>query len=446
MATARSVLRQRMSELIDDYRSLVTTATTATTSTVLTSAALADYAEDIDSFPFWYALFTTGATNGGIARPVKRTGGNTAPTILTVTRAYPGAIGNGDTFELHRFNPDLYHAALSRAALTLYHRGVYLPVRDETLVVDNLLANWDFETGTFTSWTLTGAGAAQAAETTFVRHGSQAAKITSGSGAAAELAQILADAGAGGGTATNLNIKEHTGRSITFKAWVLTSTVSNARIGIYFGTGDSASSTSYSSYHTGKDQWELLEVTTSIPQGASQVKVLCQVAAGSGVGYFDASFCYIRPVYRYTTPTSFIHGPYHVYMQDNELHPEGAYYDVSDENPPVSGRILRLTGKNYLSQPSTETGTMEVEGDQVHLVCWQALAEMFLALTGQVGGPEQESYAQRSAYWQGRVDVALEGHRPRMALPPRMGAPKREGWRVEEDGETRYLYLTDARG
>ena len=434
MTTSRAAARKRAKELNNDWRELVTSASAATSTSVVTAAALADYAEDVDSFPFWHAMFTTGTattTNGGISRPIKRTGGNTAASLITVTRAYPVGIGLGDTFELSRYNPDLYHNSLIQAAEVLYHKGLYLAVRDETLVVDDILVNSDFESayagGAAPSWTNFGASVTVTAETTIVRHGSQSHKV-------------VADAGAAGGSyqAPTINIHQVTQKGIRWACWVYATAGSIARLRLSFDGGTTFESTSY---HSGEDRWELLSLTTSVPSTATSVRFYVDVAAG-GTGYFDAGWGVLRPVYRYATPSTFVSGNIlRIFQQEDELHPDGVYFALDDNNPPVSGRRLRLIGKNYLTRPTTEAGTFEVIADQLELLCFQALVFFYQALALPVSGGERDGYLQNAALWQQKADAMLEG-----VLPKSQTAHLPSAWSVERDGTTYNLVLSDDRG
>ncbi len=216
-------------------------------------------------------------------------------STLVVEEAFSSAVDSSVTYELHRYDPTDKHNAINRAIEELYP-SLHLRVRDETLVVDDLLSNSDFETfasSAFTGWTEVGSPTTSA-ETTLMMHGSQSAKVVADSGAAGQLTQ-----------APTTNIREVTSKTATFKCWVYATAADTARIRMdWDGTNFENSD-----YHSGRDQWELLSVTASVPSDATQVKAICEVAA-SGTAYFDASWMAVGPVYKYTVPTSIIGGPY----------------------------------------------------------------------------------------------------------------------------------------
>lgn len=69
--------------------------------------------------------------------------------------------------------------------------------------------------------------------------------------------------------------------SYSFGAYVKTDTASQARIGIYNGT-----TTQYSSYHSGSDDWELLTVNATFSSEPDSLRLILDSA--SGTNYFNA--------------------------------------------------------------------------------------------------------------------------------------------------------------
>ena len=104
-------------------------------------------------------------------------------TTATVDTVYSAAPANSDTYEITPFMRQYYVDAI-QAALKQVYPNLYIPLRDETLVVDNLLLNWDFETSTtgpvaFTSWTSAGSPTLYA-EANRIKHGSQSMRVVAG--------------------------------------------------------------------------------------------------------------------------------------------------------------------------------------------------------------------------------------------------------------------------
>lgn len=139
----------------------------------------------------------------------------------------------------------------------------------------NLLANSDFESWSAgvnvapDGWILTGAGAAVAREGTIVKHGSYSCKLTYGSG------QI--------DTYNTVSTSDYyQGKTVTLAAWVKTSTASLTRIRVWDGVGGT-----YSSYHTGGGDWELLTAKHTLNAAASTLNASLFLDI-AGVAYFDA--------------------------------------------------------------------------------------------------------------------------------------------------------------
>ena len=142
--TTRAVLRQRLSEAIGDYTTMTTTSAGAADGTTLVDSGIRNLSggRDDDAFEGWYVLLTSGAASGEIKRVLQS---RESVNSITLQEAFSIQVASGITYELHRNDPALKHNAINRGIEELSSQ-IPLPLRDETLVVDNLLTNWDFET------------------------------------------------------------------------------------------------------------------------------------------------------------------------------------------------------------------------------------------------------------------------------------------------------------
>jgi len=425
--TTLSTMRQRLSEAIGDYYSL--TATGGSTST-LVDAALADYTESNDGIQGWVKM-TSGAASGDLRRIKGSSGYTASSTTIAPTRNFSGTVANTHTYEWHpRVSPVDKDNAILRAIEELFPY-LYLPIRDETLFVDDRLANSDFETfsgGAFTSWTSVGSPTL-AAETSIVIHGSQAAKVTSGGGAVGQLTQ-----------APTININEITNKQASFKCWVYATAADVVRVRLdWDGTNFKNSA-----YHSGSDQWELLGATATVPSSATQVKAICEVAAGGEVGYFDRSYLDVGAIYKYTIPTTLQRGPYYVRQQDSETHPEGPYYSIGKANIPTAGRILRLEGMDLLTRPSSDTATTEVDGERVNLIVEKAKEILYRMLSGRTASPESRDQFLRDSREAG-INVLQMLRQPGLSMMPMSAENSNGTWHTEEDASGRYLVFDGIR-
>ncbi len=130
MTTALSVARQKLSEVIGDWRPGTTTATGSNVTAV--DSLLAEFPDDY--FIDWYIYLTSG-TYAASKRPVSdftSTGGT-----VTWTAILAGNSGSSITYELHRIDPTYFMQALNNAMLETYPY-LYKEIADETVTASSL--------------------------------------------------------------------------------------------------------------------------------------------------------------------------------------------------------------------------------------------------------------------------------------------------------------------
>ena len=419
--TTRATLRQRLSEAIGDYQSLTTTgAATGTTDIVDANLKNLPGGGDPGAFEEWYALIGAGQTNEGAIRRIKSYQPNT--TTLIVEQAYDSAVDTGINYELHRYHPNDKHNAINRATEELFP-FMYLPISDETLVVDDVLSNSDFETFSdgFTGWTEVGSPASVSADTTYLMHGAYSAKVEASGSATAQLTQ-----------APTLNVNEISQKTATFKCWVWCDTASKARIRIDWDGANIEDS----DYHAGQSEWELLDVTVSVPSTATQVKVICEVGT-STTAYFDACWLAVEPQFQYTVPSSMLLGPYKILQQNSDTDPDGPYYPIMPETAPVTGRRLRLIGIGLLSRPTTDTGTVEIGEPHISMLVSYAAMFMFRMMSASTAIEQNDRYLTASQIWSS--DASRMASMSGMKMPKPSAEGNHRIWHMERDGENKYI-------
>jgi len=349
---------------------------------------------------------------------------------LTLEPDASAQIASGQPYELHRYSPATKHLALNAARLTCVD-VLWLPVKDETFVVDNRLLNADAETysATFTSWTHTVATWTQ--NTSIVRHGSNSFNGVAG-GSAAQLTQNV--------IATPINIEEITGKTVTFKMWAYATVASAGRIRLSFdGLATYAES---SDYHTGAARWELLYITVTIPDDATTVTAVLEVSAGNTVR-FDAGWLTIGRLNRYALPTTIHRRPASIWQQVDEYRLGGDedYAMLSNYNLPVAGRRWFVKGKGLLSEVTTETGTMEVSDPETQLLYAEALDWLIDHEMGGASAESQTRLEQDKARWQ--VTAARLRARGSLGRPYSPQDPRTYDrcWGIDDEGETPYIIL-----
>jgi len=420
-----SVMDQSLAETLGDFESLATTAAGAASGGSVVSSALLDLpgGADDDAFENFYLRIADSDSdaNEEVRRVSTSVPNPDAPTLL-LDRPFSAQIDSDITIQLTRFNPVDRRQQIRRAIRELYP-DLYLHVRDETLIIDDILTDSgmeDWTSGVLDSWTLVGSPTVTQ-ETTIVRHGTNSAKVVA-SGAAGQLAQT-----------PTASIDEITTNAVRIKKWVYATTAGIARIRVDYG-----STIASSSYHTGRDQWELLVIDSSVPAGATQIKMICEVADGF-TAYFDVGFASVGPKYKYTIPSALLRGPNDVTQQSREEDTEGPYYPVPDGCPPIEGRILRLRGMGILSQPTTDSGTTEVGEPQTQLIVAYAKMLFFRLMASPARSAQQNRQAYIDAARDAAGEVAILKGQSGIVMS-RMGAQRhRFNWHVEANSSERLL-------
>ena len=329
------------------------------------------------------------------------------------------------TYELHQYDPAQKHRAISRAIEELYP-FLYLPLINETIVVDDRLSNSDFETFSsgFTGWTEVGSPTVTA-ETTYVIHGDQSAKVVGDSGAAGQLTQ-----------APTINIDEITNKTVTFKCWVWCAAADTARIRLDWDGSDIANS----EYHKGQNEWELLDVAASVPTTATQVKAIIEVVA-SGTAYFDACWLEAGPIHKYTIPSNVLTGPHYVTEAGSEQDINPYFFPIM--GVPTSGRRLRVEGMGLLSRPSSDTDTTEVSAPQSNIITAYAGMYFFRTQAASNAVDESSRFTELAANFS--RDAVRMSAQPGLRMP-RLGAHKhRDVWHTETDADGKYIVFDRVR-
>jgi hypothetical protein len=168
---------------------------------------------------------------------------------------------------------------LSQGSLKLDGTGDYL-----TVPSDQKLTNGSFETWTAgdavapDGWTLAGAGAAVAKESTTIKVGTYSAKLTR-NGTDCYLQQ---DYTASGGH----NIAYWKGRTVTLGCWVYTANPTKALVQLIH-----SAATDFGYVRpTLTSTWEYVTVTGVVPTGATSIEARLQVDSTDTTAYFDGAF------------------------------------------------------------------------------------------------------------------------------------------------------------
>jgi len=423
VTTTRVNLRKEVSEATGDHFSFTASADGTTKSLIAASLRNEVGGTDPNGFIGQYFLSTDGNNSGEQQRCDTYSPDTNDGPLVVFQSTFTNAISNGDGFEMHRINPVQKHTAVAQALAELYP-VLYLPIKDESLIVDSRILNGGFEDFDSTdpdNWTKSGTGT-PSKETTIVFHGSNSFKMLETSGSAVLRYYQDMDIASISGIA---------GVAAVFKAWVYATAASTARIIIDFGSSEEASD-----YHGGSSEWEQLTVSSAVPTDATRVRITLEVIA-SGTGYFDGMWAAVDPVYRYTVPNSIIAGPTRILQQHNEALPKGPYYPIPEGAAPTQGRILRLEGEGVLSRPSSESGTTELVEPRLSL--FRAMAALKLVnILGEQSASEQITMLEKRV--EGWEKTVMRLSRQAGIRMPRLPVDSFKGvWSVSQDSTGRVI-------
>lgn len=401
-------------------------------SSSLTSAGAADGTTIVDTAivkydTTWLAnkwVYLTSGTYIGQGRRISSVSSST----ITLTTAFGGQVASAVTYEIFHYDPDLYHYALQQAARTIYPT-LYQMIRDETLIVDNLLTNSSLDTfsTTFTGWTNIGTPTL-AAEISIRVHGTGSASIAA-TGATEGIEQDVIG---------RLRLDDAVSRSLHVRGWIRCNTASAARLRLTFD----GSTYTNGDYHSGSNVWEgpsTHSFSASIPSGLTEAMVSCEVTTGV-TAYFDLVTACVEPFNdtgsQYDLPASlYPFGPHRLYQQAFEDKPEGLYVPLAY---PIAGRVLRLEGMGRLSVPTADTATTELDESQAEVLIAEAATHLYRTLINY-DAANREIHAANLKIWD-------EESTRRKANPQRrmggMSAHARDTWRVVDNSGTRSLILS----
>ncbi len=401
------------------------TTTSGGSTTTLVDTGILKY--DANRLKDKWVLITSG-NNDTEARRISSVSSST----ITVTTAFSNTVATSVTYEIMAVDPDHPHDAIGSAIRTSVP-PLYVALRDETLVVDDLLSNSLFETFSagFTGWTAVGSPTVTQ-ETVLHFEGAGAAKVVAG-GSAGQLTQQ-----------PTISDSDLTGKTVHFARWVAALADSVGRIRITFD-GSTYTSSDYvdGSITTATNalNWKKLEVNAAVPDGATQITAVCEAAA-SGTAYFDGpGGLWVGRKSRYTIPTSFVLGPYYILHQDVLTRPDGEYTRIGPNNPVRSGHKLRLIGIGRLSSLSTDASTVELDSSQSDLLLARALKGLYRRLEGADPGRAQQHRSDMNAW---AVEEERLANRASI-FKPKLGSQMHDVFHFEEDSSGRYLVLDGAR-
>jgi hypothetical protein len=375
-----ATIRQKVSQIMQDWLEIETTSAGAGGGTTAVSTDVATiYDNDYFSDNPWFGLVTNKLNLGEIREFsdfVSSSG------TLTVPTAFSNQVASGTTMELHKYHPDDYKLAINRARNYVAPR-LHIPIVDESLVFGSWLENGDFEDNIRGEW-----GTVNDPEWEYDTldkwNGRRSLRVIAGS----SVGQVVQN--------IHLNYKGLTGDTIKLGFFCRAVAGSTVRVGFDWD----GSSTDYSDYHTGVDEWQLLTKEIAVPSSATQIKVILEVA-GSGMGWFDGGYMVTDNKRRYKIPERFYRIPSWVGIARDKEQPTYGYdghpwcqfeqdgsdkWIVFNENglPQKEARI-QLKGRGHFPEFVNEGDLLEIEEPYLTALEDIAVAELCDILAGPGG-------------------------------------------------------------
>jgi hypothetical protein len=301
-------------------------------------------------------------------------------------RPEEGAAPNSLAYELLPFSATDILYAIQDSILTLYDLGLLSRDFWMQIVGGSPLYNADWGYWTSSSqpdgWTITSSTAARERASGNLALSETSLRLDTASGYAAPTAQY------------KRYLQDFKGRTVTLYCWVLTSTSSNARLGLYDG-----STVTYSAYHSGDGDWELLHVEDVTADTDSNLEPRLVIDTTSSA-YFNLTWLSGGNLVRtYPFPHQLMpDGPYEVVESglgieedqiaderglgavrqslrgrnvtgyrtakhhDEDTTTQTGILDLSlSPRPPRDGRLLWLRGDGPLTVPSSVLATTNIE-------------------------------------------------------------------------------------
>lgn len=437
MSSSRTTLRRGISDLQGDFirdpdGSVPTTSSAGGALGITAIDSNLSYFDD-GYFNDWYFVLPTGPTDSSGSYEVTRVADFSQSTgVLTLEPDASAVVASGQTYELHRYSPSTKHLALN-AARSIALDALWLSVVDETIVIDNLVDNWDFETladGLFTGWTKKGVLTLTQNASYFI-HGSSSANMAGVASTGIEQ-DLLTKAGGFS------HINRGTQKTLHVRAWLRSTDASNGRIRVSFN----GTTFTNGSYHGGNNGWEgpdIHYIDVPIPSDLTEIMLSVEKSTSSDV-QADVVVAWIDQINQYTLPTSIHRRPAWV-KQNADRFGIGITADwkpISKNNMPQSGRILRLEGKGLLTEVTTETSTMEVSDPETQLLYAEALDWLIDHEIGNSSTEAQALLERDKSRWQvAAARIRARGGQSR-SISPQMPDGT---WGIVTDGETEYLQL-----
>ena len=405
MSTDFTTLRQLVYRGMGDYKAGTTSG--AGSGSTLVDSKLADRPNDYYNDQF---VLVTAGTIANERRKIQDF--IAASGVVTPYVNFSAASGSAVAYQIHRYDPDEMDAFIKQACRQSYP-PLHKHLLDKTLVGNNPLPNAHFEDGatTPTNWAVSNVTCARTSSAENFRGGSYSSGVTRASDGHLYISESQWPA-----------LLDLAGFNITWKCWVKSTVASQVRLQIYTKDVAAVEATSNGSYHTGGGEWELLKVeNVAIPTNLVDIEFRIRAEGSNTIFYADNTYVFGALTSRYLLPAQWNRDPRRIYMQTtwqpssvstyvgaDSVDEVGKWYELFDwrivndgtnkfiENLHVpEGRKIIIEGEVYLSQPSAESDTVEVDEPESKALAALAKFLMYDALIDRAGSEDKERVSQK---------------------------------------------------
>lgn len=434
--TTLLALEALLSEAIGDALEFEPDAITSGTTNVITATTLANYDQGSSDYFNRFWIYFTELANAGTQRQVKDyiTATTSTATSVPYLKLRGGALATATgaslpTLRLHRFNRNNKIRAIKRALGQIYP-NIHIPIKDETLITGNLLPDASFEWWTSTSalkfYSTTNATIAQTSTGGLKRNGLYSAKCTVS--AANGYIYISSD--------TYPRLLDLMGRDVNLYCWAYPEVADDAFIEIYTVSNDGTTTQTLTSTTTcPAAMFTLLKLEDqALNDDLEEIQIRFKVKTNAKYAYFDDAMLLGRNVLEYLLPEQFqVDATVKQLRMQQAGYSDEIVYDLAPKlwsakeefsafteivngtsyefirllNYPSAQRRIRLDGIKKLEVPTTDSGTISLDGIKLELLVCLSAHLLYEIEKGTVSLDDRKSYENESAYWYAKYRTLL---------------------------------------
>lgn len=419
--TTLLVLENLLSEAIGDRFEFDTTTniTTGTTALLISNTLKTwDYGRG-DIFNKRYFYITEG-NNAGVQR-IAKDYLTSAATVKFYGNAFTTNESSAVTVTMHRYNRDNKIRAIKRSLEQLYPL-LYKSLDDTTLIAGNILPNphfdWWTDATTLKFYTTSNTTLARTSTAAYIRGGVYSVKSTAG--AANGNFYISSN--------TYPRLLDLMGRTVSIYVWAYPQTANDSTIIIDTVSNDgSTTQTLTSTTSCPAGYWTLIKFENqALNDDLQEVKITFNVATNGQYCYFDDPMLVGYNRYDIMLPEEFQTDAHisQVKIQESSYSDEIAYdlkpkywgnpeqFRVKEEiingtaykflhlkDMPLSRSRIWLRGYKKLEIPTTDSGTISLDGMRLNLIIAYAAHLLYEMEKGTVSASDRDTYEQESKYW-----------------------------------------------